>query len=248
METQVKKYGIEIEGEWLYSFATDFANKHNLKIKGDGSIRKCRNGNHVFSLDPCELTKDAILDNRTGINYVKKLFQNLQEAYNNGFFHYNKTCGLHFHFSFTPGKPPEIISTQFIKVIHDKIQTDFPKVYRKRHNNSYCAYQVPENELIAEGTRYRFVNTLPAYYKHGTIEIRAFGADEPKKMFDYFNTTLKTIKHFLKQANHSQIMTTKTEIEIDYQKYTEIETYNENILKCASRFAEVVPSNTNIQY
>ena len=208
--TKIKKFGIELEGEFSENLSDKMEQRFDWQIKGDGSIDKC-NCWECENLSALEAISKPIDYTPTNINKIKRLFDFLQVEYKNGDFHFNKTCGLHFHFSFTPQKPPELWSVEFADYLSKCIATKHPKAYKERKDNHYCRFQLTQQEIADNhfGDRYRFLNLLPAFSRHKTLEIRAFPSDEPKVMKKYFLTTLDAINGFLTLANKEGILNKK---------------------------------------
>jgi len=201
MKTKIKKFGIELEGEYSNELADKMRTKYAWSVKGDGSIHTC--DHHQDILHSIEAVSQPIEYSTANVNAIKKLFDFLQVQYNNGDFHFNESCGLHFHFSFTPQRPPELWSEQFAEYFASHIATRFPKAYKLRKENRFCKFELSQKDIASPRfyDRYRFINLRPAFQRHKTLEIRAFPSDEPKLMKRYFLSTLTAIEDFLVKAN-----------------------------------------------
>lgn len=193
MRTKIKSFGFEIEGEW----SEDAQNKMNDygSIKSDGSLSRCSSTKHNY-LPDMEFASNIL----NTLSEARKIFSLVKEYHKKKEYHYNDTMGFHIHVSFSPKtrKPVEIFSTQFYKFFTEELKKTFPKVYKKRSENTYCPVRnLNDSDVLTSTQRYNAVNFLPAYRKFGTIEFRIFPASTPDKMKKYFLFTLKTIRKFL---------------------------------------------------
>jgi hypothetical protein len=202
MKTKILKFGIELEAEYSTELAHNIALKYGWDIKDDGSIHTCSDCEYQ-DLHALETVSKPIEYTATNITAVKKLFDYLQTQYKNGKFHFNDSCGLHFHFSFTPQRPPELWCIEFANYFAKQIATRFPKAYKLRKDNHFCKFDLTQQDIANAKfyDRYKFVNLRPAFQRHKTLEIRAFPSDEPRKMKRYFLATLMAINDFLTIAN-----------------------------------------------
>lgn len=212
----LNKIGLEIEGEWSEEMIAILqAHEAIHEVKHDGSIRDCASGTHD---DMCrrEVTTKPIPVNAQGQALLKGLFALLERAYENGEFHYNKSCGFHVHTSYVDDNgiavlPDTIASSPFYVSFAQAVKTRYPKVYEARKENQYCRLSNTGEEGIAieadsyatsvlEGsghtTRYRFIN-LEAWRKYGTIEFRFFPASKPAKMREYLQFIMEQVNTWL---------------------------------------------------
>ena len=142
------------------------------------------------------------------------------------------------------------MSKAFADLFYDGIKTRYPKVFATRSTNHYCKYEISEQNIFnSRDERYRFINIQNALHKHGTIEIRAFGANKPKKMYEYFKFTHNAINKFIYNANHKGILNQHHEIVLD--DYKPLSETREATMKPLSlrtlNFVEVVRTPTETE-
>ena len=209
MKTKLYKFGFEIEGEFGGKARTavrDFGS-----LKGDGSVRECTSSSEICGRrwGTAELVPSPFAI--TDIRSAKKIFEALAKS---GEYHWNKTAGFHVHVSFKPNFPPEIFSMDFNNFFIKRMRSEFKTEYDSRKNNRYCQTLTrTEGKSIFNGhDRYKAINFLPAFEKHGTVEIRIFPSADPMKMYDYLLFVLKTFKDYLKQDSFGFTMDSYIEI------------------------------------
>ena len=201
MKTALYKLGYEIEGEFSQPLIKEL--KKWGEIKSDGSLSRCSSSKHLLSrVESLAEYASPPLHHKDDMAEIRSFFTLLDKAYQNKEFHFNNTCGFHIHLSFTPSKPPELFSTQFMEYFRELLKEKQKLVVKRRAANRFCRIVIAESELIQEETRYRFVNILPAYNKHGTIEFRIFPANKPQIMYRYLIFTLGAVRQFLRRQHH----------------------------------------------
>lgn len=215
MKTKISKFGIEIEGE----FGEKILNQLSAygEIKTDGSVHHCRKltkkHKNCYELSTMEFASKPI----KSLQAVKKIFELLEIAKNENKYHWNKSAGFHIHVSFKPKIPVEIISSQFNFFFHQELEKKFKTIIRIRGENEYCRIGFADDSEIAfTNDRYKSINFMPSFKKHGTIEFRIFPSATPKTMYQYLKFTLSTIKKFLKKE-------LKTEFSEELEDYSEID-------------------------
>jgi hypothetical protein len=219
MESKIKAIGLEIEGEWSPNLQSELTSRYEIQWHDDGSVEHCyelrtREGLSCENLDTREGVTWPIPYNQEGLEKIKDLFAYLHSSFQDGkAYHWNRSCGFHIHFSFTPKEPPELLSLAFADYLKEQIITKYPKVYELRKGISYCSFNPLLEKNIGStawgrlhSNRYHYLNTMVALREHGTIELRAFPADEPKKMKDYFDFSVNTINEFIDKANNEGIL------------------------------------------
>ena len=219
MESKIKAIGLEMEGEWSSSLQNDLSVRYDLQWHEDGSVGHCAElmnseGLHCNNLYTREGITQPIPYNQEGLEKIKDLFDYLQANFQDGrAYHWNKSCGFHIHFSFTPKEPPELLSIIFADYLRKQIITKYPDVYELRKYISYCNFEKLNEKDIGSknwgkthSNRYHYLNTQVALREHGTIELRAFPADEPRKMKDYFDFSVKTINEFIEKSNNEGML------------------------------------------
>src|SRR3990167_470257 len=218
---KIDKIGLEIECEVSSLIKNNFVSNYGI-AKGDGSIYCCPDDNKKdydeklkcpFTYQDIEggdvLTNPdtkliELVTRPISVNMAGKprrqffeMFEMLQLAYKKNEFHYNNTTGLHMHISFKPNKKPSILwSKKFYEFMCEYWRANFPTMYKKRKNNSYCAVQDSEPAMV-DDDRYNALNFVGAYERHKTLEIRIFDTCEPKKMRAYALGTIKAIQSYL---------------------------------------------------
>ena len=200
MRTKILKIGFEIEAEWNNNLQENTSFLSRLGTwTGDATIRRCY-------LQKCRtLTLAEYRLNPlpyTNINTIKNLFSSLQKCYKKSNFHFNKSCGFHLHISFSPIKPPELMSYHFISYFNTEMARAFPKEYAARKENKFCVpYQRTRAEIYnyAHANRYHAVN-YNSLQRHKTIELRIFRTTSPLKMFSFVLFSIETIENFLQRG------------------------------------------------
>ena len=229
---KIKGIGFEIEAEMSSNVIAWL--KNNGVVKGDGSIALCDKETFCGNANKGNLRAleyNSYVYKRREINSkVKKFFMLLQEEYENGSYHFNKSMGFHIHISFEPQKPTEILSAEFRKFFIDKLKATYKDVVSSRGKNSFCKIKDREiasaknklefqDELVSGYERYQAINFATAMSTHGTIEFRIYPSSEPKKMFEYLVFTINTIEEFLKTIPNMEMVRT---LELDYSKNKKI--------------------------
>lgn len=196
MKTKIKKVGFEIEGE----FSRQLISELELlgKIKGDGSLRHCDSGYcNQNNLQLAEFNSEPFLPTSTKLD---KFFVDLQSEYKKKRFHFNATCGFHIHISFSPVKPLEIFSEEFVSYFIDCLKKQLPDVVERRKESTYCIINKSDEQLSYNLSRYRAVNIYPSFSSHRTIELRIFPSDEPLKMLSYVKFAVRTVQNFIEKG------------------------------------------------
>lgn len=198
MKTKFDRFGIEIEGEFGLGFTDELLDMGT--IKSDGSISSCsRSAAYHAKYNTSMTAREFVTE---PIEYAhrrsaKKIFDLFDKAYQEGEFHWNASCGFHIHVSFKPLMPPEIFSTQFCDFFLKKTEATFPGVFKRRKNNRFCRAIFDDTYITQGSDRYRAINMRPAMQRHKTVEFRIWPASTPKRMYEFFKFTLKTIEEFL---------------------------------------------------
>jgi len=223
-QSKIIAYGMEIEGEWDDSIRTYLQDNYGFNWKGDGSVYSCRyigiSERKCDGLYRWEGINDIPLEfNEDNLVKTREMFDWLQNHYEDGsMYHWNKTCGLHFHFSFKPKYPMELMSLKFINYFREEMKSKLSDAYDKRKDNDrYCNFSLDLGQIANRsfGDRYRFINIRPALRDHGTIELRAFPADEPVKMKSYFDFSIDTIQTFIEKSNNDGILNESFSVELN---------------------------------
>jgi len=213
MKPKINKFGLEIEAE----MSTELMNKLGDygKIVSDGSLRCCsladtrkyHNPNPRKKLDIMEFVSNPIDYNENGRKQVKEIFRLFDKYFKEKEFHWNRSMGFHVHISFRPKTPVDIWSVEFANLFVIKLTKRFPSVFRTRKDNSYCKIIIDEKEMANmnleanSSERYRFINFVPAWKKHKTIEFRIFPMNKPRIMKQYLGFTFRIINDFLKHSD-----------------------------------------------
>jgi len=213
--TKLLKFGFEIEGEFSYD-ARDWLETEGV-IKSDGSVKLCRESEYVgdwhknhrgADLEPAEYNSPVYTI--SSLENAKAFFEALQKTSDNGGYHWNKSSGFHIHTSYSPKKPPEIMSEEFVTLFLTKLKEKFPTEYALREGNRFCEPHMTEDEIYQNnGNRYHAVNIMPALDRHGTIEFRIFPTAEPMKMFEFLEFTLSLILEWIKDPKLDKDFETK---------------------------------------
>jgi len=203
MKTKIKRFGIEIEGEFSDELSDQLNDLNIGKFVTDGSIRECEEGTHnkdyLHSLE--FVTEPLIYKDSTDTKDLKGMFQLLDKYYKEGNFHFNDTMGMHIHFSFIPILPSELWSIEFVEYFEKQLKKTYKNLYEQRIQGDYCRKIKNEREIGWGHDRYKEINFRPAYSKHRTIEFRIFPADTPKKMESYLWFTERKINSFIRREN-----------------------------------------------
>lgn len=213
MKAQIAKFGFEVEGEFSQDLANALEDREYGKIATDGSIRNCptykANKYHTknYFLNEYEFVSKPLKYNDIEKKTATKIFNLFNVYYKKKEFHWNESTGFHIHLSFNPKIPVEIWSTEFAKFFEEKLKEKFRLIYKTRKDNHYCLVKINE-EVIANfdlesgsSARYSFINFVPAFKKHGTIEFRIFPANRPLTMKKYLKATFKFIEEFLEKSD-----------------------------------------------
>lgn len=201
---KIARIGLEFEGEWsAQALQRMAAHPAVLALKHDGSIRTCSRP-HITSrwLEAREIVTKPL---KPDAPELADLFETLQDLHKRHEYHFNTSCGFHVHVSFRDGRrkalPDEAGCGVFAEEFARSIERTFPSVWRRRRNNSYCG--VGEAHLIgrqadlrmtsvlhgSHTSRYTFLNHA-AWLRHGTLEVRIWPADTPKRMKAYMAHTI----------------------------------------------------------
>ena len=207
MKTKIKKFGIEIEGEFSEELRRELEYLEIGKFVSDGSINSCSRTNvrrlpngHKVPLVCAEYVTDPFLyKNEEHEDLVNELFSLLDAYYDKGHFHFNKTMGMHIHFSFEPKLPSEIWSIEFVRYFEKQMKRTFPGVHSSRIEGTYCKRIRNEVEVSTGVDRYREINFRSAFNKHGTIEFRIFPTTNPKRMRRFLEFTKDRLNGFIRR-------------------------------------------------
>lgn len=198
--TKLLKFGFEIEGEWNGD-TLSFLSEQGGRTHGDGSIRMCPSMEHHSKRTGDNVSTDAEYNSPVyGIEEIataEAFFDGLQDRFEKGNYHWNKSMGFHVHVSFDPKRPPEMLSKEFTEFFRKQLTKKLPGILKSRGQNSFCkSGEYMDQEIYRPRDRYRMVN-YASLDKHGTIEFRIFPSEEPKKMWKYLSFTLDTVQEFL---------------------------------------------------
>lgn len=207
MKTKIKKYGIEIEGEFSDELTQKLNELELGRFVSDVSLYPCNRPlsglqpkGHSVQLHCLEyVTHPLICGSEQSERNIEKIFSLLDTYHKKGHFHYNKTMGMHIHFSFEPKLPSEIWSIEFVRYFEKQVRRTFPGIYSTRTNGTYCKRLRDEKEVSQGTNRYREINFRSAFNKHGTIEFRLFPADKPKRMRRFLNFTEDRLNGFIRK-------------------------------------------------
>jgi hypothetical protein len=233
MNTKLRSFGFEIEGEFSQPFSQKLARIGTMK--SDGSVNECGEDNereydwHLRHDEPelhaSEFNSKVFSYSAMGIAAMKRLMNVFQEASENGEYHWNHTAGLHVHVGFNPKFPPEIFSAQFKNYFLRELELAFPKEFRARKDNRYCRSEIDLKEIAKGGDRYRAINFWSAFSSHGTVEFRIFPTAEPKKMQEYIEFAIKKTAEFLKDCaineGHSAVFSDTQEDRMSIEEKTD---------------------------
>ena len=211
MKEKIAKVGFELEGEFSSHLQSWLSPKGDMKE--DGSVNTCssvvcenlESGEFASKAYPIDQLDKAL----ELLDTISKMNENAEKKFGyKRHYHWNHSAGFHIHVSFTTGKSHQIWSTQFADYFTERLKKELPEVYETRKNNRFCRIMKYTDEAIGFGRfadqsdrRYRFINFLPAFERHKTMEFRIFPANDPRELKKYINFTVGTIQDFFKKSN-----------------------------------------------
>lgn len=191
---KIETIGYEIEGEFSAD-ALQMLADYGAEETTDGSIDGC-----CHKLRTREIRSGVYEYTTTGMDDIRNMFADLGEMAAEGGYHHNRTMGFHVHLGFGGEYPSELVWYRFAHEFQDAIAREFPAVYAARSRNRYCRV-VASNAGLLDRNRYHAINPT-AYDHHKTLEFRIFPADDPAKMLEYLEFTLRIVSEWLAQ-DHS---------------------------------------------
>jgi len=226
----VIKLGIEIEIACKKTDATDrvLYTLGNWSVKGDGSI-KCKhslNGRSNYNIcNECAekgikqyefLTNEKPYTvNLRDINAtvekiagdVAQIFATLQHI------DINRSQGIHFHFSGIK-KYAVVFSKEFFNAVKEKyLAICTTETERERVTNYYCNFIYSPRD----SDRYRAINIIDAFNRHGTFEFRFFASTDKS---DVLKRYIRFVLDILKEVKETQYDPLKYALNADASKET----------------------------